>query len=353
MTTLVQKILCHIVGIPVFEKDKIVKKLTDKFPEVETIDLEPHIKKLRNNDKELNELNQRLEKSKKAKTRDKTNLYRNKIAEYWKTTVYSLINKLINKTKKQVILLGFTNYHKEYRVNVGLRALIKSFIRIDETKYAKNMVGYNLDHYRKEIMNNTFPWNYLKIDFIKAQREKLLQNYQKLGYSHKSFDTICKSIDLYLKREDAPLANDELRDLYVCLPIRYDGKTLPVDPRTKKIVAYPTDWLAMVSMVQNHSKLKKGYEMDKTALIKEKEWNKSLKPFVQELQAKAINALKTDCHLYKVNRKEFGLDNPDNAYRYVAFDPVKIISRTYVVDIYKKLREKKIKIIRYKNKKAK
>ena len=107
-----------------------------------------------------------------------------------------ILEKEINKIKKkQIILIGLNTHFKHSRIYVKIDCKLKFFIRLDLAENAKSVIETNLDNHRNEIIEGTFPLEYLEIDFLIKKRENLLNIYKKNCYELKSITSIIKIIN--------------------------------------------------------------------------------------------------------------------------------------------------------------
>lgn len=337
----VGRIIGHIVGIPSFQKDDITWNLKDKFKYIKFVDIEPVVSKLRNSES-LIKLEEKIEKSKKDDARKDA---RKKLESYWKSIVNDRINDITKRESKSIILLGFANYHKDYRINANVNSGFKIFLKTNEDENAKRTIEHNLDLHREEIVENKFPWDYLKTEYIKNQRQKLSEIYERMGYSKKSFRTVCKTIEFYLKHEGGAVTKSANK-LYVCSQEKYTKKQFPLDKK-RRIIAYPEEWLALMGWINHSGKVKKGYHVDRHKLTNEEDSLNSLVPVVTELTKNGLDVLKVECTLYEVDRRGFEpYQSMGHLMKYVAYRPVKVIKRSHVANVLRRLIRSKIKIIK-------
>lgn len=322
-------VLAHIVGVNSFMKKEFLAELSKR--DVYIKDLDEITSKLRK-DKDLVKLDNMLTNLSRDQ-KQKVQSIKEKIKSFW---IENLEKEIIHDlktidSKKKIVLLGFTNYHKNYRINIHINAPIKIFINTDPIKYGKGLIEYNLDKYRRQIIDNTFPLQYLNLEFLQQQREKLLEQYRKKEYLYKTEQITLKIFDLYMKKNrDVPDLSS--CKLYMACIDKYDEK-IPFG----KINAYTEEWLALVSMEQNRDKIKKGFDILDN--------NRKPIPFVQELQKDGFKVFDVSCYLYELDTSSFKYIG--NTYKFVSTEHAKIIRRTYVLHVKKKLKHKKVKFIRF------
>ena len=64
------------------------------------------------------------------------------------------------------------------------------FVSINNNIYVKQLIEYNLDHYRADIIDGKFPLNYLDFDYLKNQRISIENIYSEKSYKLKTYELI-------------------------------------------------------------------------------------------------------------------------------------------------------------------
>jgi hypothetical protein len=326
-----ENVFCHIVGLNNKIKDKIIDILQGKNFNFEILDLDKITQKIIN-DKNMNIMYQKYEEyfqKSKLKGSDKTNMKKykeieKKMSEYWKNKFKLILEKEINKIKKkQIILIGLNTHFKHSRIYVKIDCKLKFFIRLDLAENAKSVIETNLDNHRNEIIEGTFPLEYLEIDFLIKKRENLLNIYKKNCYELKSITSIIKIIN-----NNIDLNIDKINDLYYA---SRDKKTKVIKMDAERIVAYSVPWVAAVSCM-NCDNIKKGF--------------KNNNGFIKQQKKGGFNQLKKECYLYKVSKDDFYHHENGKGIKFVSSQSVKILENYYIKDIHDYLIDNGIKLIK-------
>ena len=118
---------------------------------------------------------------------------------YWKVKMEYYINKIINNSKKKILLIGYLSYFKNHKINLNLSINTKFFLKVDYLEHAKTIIKYNLDNYKDDIINGLFDLNFLDINFLIKKRTLLQHIYNKLNYINMNLISIINIIELYLQ----------------------------------------------------------------------------------------------------------------------------------------------------------
>lgn len=327
-------VLCHIVGMNSDKRDEFVDSLYDRYEKINIIDLDELTLKIRNGNV-MDNLQYKYDSYKKRNRREEQKIIEKKIYKYWKTILQDKIDKAIEKNKnKKIIFIGLSTYPKNHNITVNVHTDNKFFIKINTNTNAKKIIEYNLDNYRKHIINGQFPVKFLDLEYLISKRDQVRNIYtNKFNYLLKTFNVVNNFIKRYMDQFER-IAN--IPKLYVGSQEKLENIITPEDMRKNKIIAYTEDWLAYVSMIPNiNSKIKKGFINNK-------------KPFIEEKKKNAFDSLHTKGYVYQVDKSSFRFHQKGKDFKLVSDEPVKIIKRTYLANIYKKISKKKIKLIKFK-----
>ena len=313
------KVLCHIVGVNSSIKGKLINFLTSKKININVIDLDLITDKI-NQSKEMNELFKQIEniedKSKKIKDIEKS------MVTEWKTKFQQDLDSEIKKHKDKIILIGMSSYFKNHRINVKIDCKLKFFVRVNLTIHAQNIIENNLNNYKNEIINGTFPLNLLDLESLIQKREILINIYKKFGYQLKSLNSIIEII-----ASNYNFNMESIQDLYVATDKKFVKK---IDIDEANGIGYTIPWLAIVSSL-NSKNISKGFKQNKA--------------FIKFNQYENKNILDNDCYLYKVNTENFYHNKNGKGIKFRASNSVKIDKSYYIDNIKKYLNDNEIDII--------
>ena len=319
-----EEVFCHIVGLSINMKDKIKVILLDKNFEVIDLDL---INEKITKSKVLNDLyldyQEMSGNAKKSKLKDIKKI-ETEMTNYWKKEFSNFVSNKINKVKsKKIILLGYNNHFKNERINIKINSKLKFFVKIDILKNAKRTIEKNLDNHRTDIINGSFPLEYLQIDFLTKKRQNLINIYKKLGYELKPIVNILKLI-----HNNINFNNLEIGDIYVASKIKED-KRIKYDK--SRIIGYSIPWLAAVSCIKS-KKIKKGFRNNNG--------------FVEQIDKNGFNDINQGCYIYKVDKEHFYRHEKGKNIKFGTTNNIKIIDNYYIENIYKYLTDNGIKLIK-------
>jgi hypothetical protein len=336
-------IFAHIAGLPDILKNKLVETYSNSNYIFQ--DLELFTEKIIQ-DKNMKALIQRYEyycdKAKNINTtkmQSKLFIKKSKDIErkmnfYWRNKINYYILNLINSTSpnKKIILLGYCNFFKNIRIFINIQTNIKIFINLttsNDNNYIKDIITYNLDKYRNDIINGTFNLDLINTSYLIKKREITTNIYLKNEYDLKTWDQIIKFLSISLQNYDIPSV------LYYASKTNYDKKI-----NLKKIIAYSDDWIALVSGF-NDKALIKGYQNDDEN-----------KPFIQEIKPSSLNNLNDSINLYVITNTALftPILTKNYIYKYETNKVVQIHDKININNVYSTLKQKGIKLINIKTK---
>lgn len=378
-------ILCHIIGL----NELMKKKLYDDINNIIVEDLDIITHKLRS-DKELVKLENKISTTNK----DNKELHKSILDEHhklWKTKLEKKIDNICMKNKtKMIILIGLTTHHKYSKLFVNINTKYKYIINIESHKNTKQVIEYNIDKYKKHIINGTFPLKYLDHKFLKKQHHSLYNIYKNKNYSTKSLNGIInwiklktntqsggnvdKNIDdkIYIKVDNVFLKNTKINDntikksndgqiLYIGLKDKFTKPERSYDRSygkkhwiqdtdvinmvngisdnmidiSEKITAYDTQWLAVLSALDLSKYIRKGYLQYKDKKI----------PYIEEKKNNAFDKLNASAYLYKITSNKFN----KVGYKFVSYgiNPYNDAECEHIDNIYNTLKNYGVKMIKY------
>ena len=281
--------------------------------------------------------------------------------DYWKYILNKKITNVIKNNKdKNIIFIGLNTYHRNHRTKVKINTNNIFYIKVSARTYARNTIEYNIDKYRKNIINGTFPIKYIDHNFLIKQYNKLSKIYGNMKYKKKTFSHMTKWINLKLGKnihtDGRQIFGGEIfggEVLYVCTEKEYDNYIKIDNSRrrnqkkikellgmyTKKYInGYTMKWLSLLSAIPNiNHKIKKGYIHKKNKTI----------PYVEERYEGALDELNQSCFLYTVKKDIF--KDKLSSYKYKSIHTVDILSKKYIYNIYNELIKDSVRIIKYNN----
>lgn len=258
----------------------------------------------------------------------------------WKNTFSQKICNLERQHKnKKLILLGLCTYCHDLRLRIPINTNNKFFIDHDLSEYAKQIVEYNITKNIAQIINGYFPLKYLEHDYIIAEREKLANLYNYMGYKLKSLDSIKLWLELMLSDHNILNKND-FPYAIVASTVKYNKYIQRNFDKIKDIISnnnncitgYSNKWLSLLSCVNTKNILQKGIRIDDNDTI----------VYIKELVPNGFDILKRSCYLYYVDPNIMIRDG----YKYIYNDNhIKIIERHYINNILNELVKEGVELV--------
>jgi hypothetical protein len=328
------RIIAHIAGLPNNYKQKFIDdfKLFENNQNITIIDLDEITMQIvaeQNIITLYNKLDEIMEKKSKNKSQTKTlnksiKEIESKINDYWKSKIDNHLIKEINKNKN-VICLGLSTYFKNHKIGIKIVTANKIFIKLNLFENARNIISDNLDMCRNEIIQGSFDLNYLDLNFLVKKREDLQNTYENMGYQLKSYNDICKIVQISM--HDIV----QVEGLFFVDSRQFTKTEMK---KKKNINAYTSDWLAITSILKN---INKGY--------------KNKKPFIEELKENAFEKLHEAIYIYYTTDIDCfmpEITKSSQIYKYVSTRPITNFTGLKLDNPYDKLKKMKIKMIEIK-----
>jgi len=324
------KILSHIVGLPNNLKEQFINdfKTFNNNKNVSIVDLDDITKNIIAEKNiiilynKLDELNDKKTKGQNRIINKNIKDIESKINDYWKSKIDNFLIKEINKGKN-IICLGLSTYFKNHKIGIKIITPNKLFIKLNLFENARNIVRDNIDINRNEIIMGTFDLNYLDINFLVRKREELQFTYQNMGYQIKSYNDICKIVQLALH-------NFHATDGLFFVDHKLFNKTEL--KKKKNIIAYTSEWLAIISIIKDG--IVKGFDKGT--------------PYIQEKKQNTLDQLNEPIYLYYTSNVDSfmpELTKSSQIYKYISTRPIVNFTCQKLDNPLDKLKKNKIKII--------
>jgi hypothetical protein len=283
---------------------------------------------LRSKDKNLSQIEN------KTSTTKAKNIER-KMFQYWKVKMEYHINKLVVKSKRKILLIGYLSFFKNHRININLNINTKFFTKVEYIEHAKSIIKYNLENSKEEIINGDFDLDYLNQDFLTKKRIQLQTIYTKINYYIFNLSTIINILELMIQIKIPDV-------LYYASFTKYDKK-IPILNQT--IYTYTEEWLALSSILASENNLNK---LEDNQSNVEKGLNKNGK-FYLKLSKDQIKKFNNKGYLYEILMTDIFLPCPtkNNIYKYLTIKPIKINRILDINNILGQIKEFKIDILSY------
>lgn len=336
-------ILCHISNINNVVKEKLHEYLkeinsTKKFIMVDIDDISKNIISSPN----YKSLIKKISNANKNKQSLIKSSY-----DVWKKTLGKKLLKIINDNKyNYIIIVGLSSYYNNLKVKINIPTSNKFLLSVDEEENAKEIIKNNLLKHMSEIINGTFPLNFLDKEYIIEQHKKIEKYYNTLKYKSKTYDQILEWISTF---------NQSLLDksdkVYFASTINYDTYIMTknntrlneikrivnnvVGKKNINLYAFPESWMALVALVEN-KKIEKGFSMK----------GKQKRPYIKELEKNAFETLNKSCYLYTLDKDS--VMRAGYKYKIPKDMSISYISKTFIKNIKTQLTKTGVDVITYK-----
>ena len=258
-----------------------------------------------------------------------------KMFQYWKVKMEYYINKIVVKSKRKILLIGYLSFFKNHRININLPINTKFFNKLEYIDHAKSIIKYNLENAKEDIINGIFDLDYLNIDFLTKKRIQLQSIYTKINYNVLHLPTIINILELIIQ-----IKNPDV--LYYASFTKYDKK-IPI--LNQSIYTYTEEWLALSSILSSENNLNK---LDDQHGNVEKGLGKNGNLYLK-LTKDQIKKFNNKGYLYEIILTDIFLPCPtkNNIYKYFTNKPIKINRVLDINNIFNQIKDFKIDILYY------
>ena len=300
---------CHIIGLNPYSKKELIESMNSKI--FNPIDLD-EINEIIIKDDTMNSMFKSYQKLKDSKN-DKFKEVDKKMTNYWENKYLELLGEQVKLDKKN-ILVGKNTHFKIISKRINLNTINKFYIKNSESE-VKNLIRYNIENYKDDIINGIFPIEYLDYNYLSKKKDTSTNYYKKAGYLEKDYEQI-KTI---LK-----LLEDKIADspgLWIALKEPYNLGSKIHPKKNDKIIAYVDPNLALFGSFN--------FEKDEVS----KNYNgKEIK--IKELKPQALDKLKTKRFLYLVEKGSFTPHEKGANQKFFSQNPVTILQKEKINSVY-------------------
>jgi len=300
---------CHIIGLNPISKKELIENLNNKI--FNAIDLDD-INNLILKDESMNSMFKSYQKLKDSKN-DKFKDLDKKMTLHWENKFMELVGEKVKLDKKN-ILIGKNNHYKNLGKRINLNTLNKFYIKNTEDEI-KNLIKFNLENYKNDIINGIFPIEYLDFNYLSKKKDLLINSYKKAGYIEKDYEQVKTILKLL---EDKII---DIPGLWVALKDPYNLGSKIHPKKNDKLLAYIDPNLALLgSFSFGKEELKKNYN------------GKEIK--ITELKAQSLDKLKTKRFLYLVDKNPFIPHEKGANQKFFSQTPVTILQKEKINSVY-------------------
>jgi hypothetical protein len=305
-----ENVICHIMGLNSISKKYFMTKMD--YSTYDCIDLDlisNEIIKDYDMDKMYNQY-ENLKKKKNERYKD----IGKKMTAFWEKNFNELINENIRSDKK-VILIGKNHHYKQLSKKINLPTTNKFYVKSNIKQDIEEIIEYNLDNYRKDIIKGIFPIEYLNFNFLMKQKEALKNSYLKSGYLEKTIPQINVILNLLSKKKIKG------NNLYISLRDSYNLNSKIHPKKNSKIFAYSEPVLALLG----------SFRFDESELVKSYHKNRVK---IKEKKNGILKKLKKKRFLYLVDTKTFIPHEKGNNVKFFSQAPVVIKDKEQIDNVY-------------------
>ena len=302
------KLSCHVIGMNPYSKKEFMEEFNNKIFNI--IDLDSINQEIRD-DPELDRLYGQFMKLKNDKN-DKWKEVDKRMSSFWEQSFVDKVEKKIIQ-KRVNIFIGMNNNYKGLAKRVPIECTNKFIVKVDPKKEVEQIIRYNLNTYKDDIIGGNFPLERINHEFLLKKRANIEATYKKLGYIEKTKNEIKDILSMVEK-------SDTKDSMWVAMKEPYNvGSLIHPKENIGKIVGYIDSNMALlgsINFVGDEVKINKGRE---TINIK-------------EVKSKGLNKMKTKRFLYLVETNSFMPDTME--HKYFSQLPVRILAKEKVDSVY-------------------
>ncbi len=312
-------IICHIVGITNLIKKEFIDKTQSMHYNI--IDLDEISNAVLNNSS-MQQMYKQYQHFRDNKN-DKYKEIDRKMSTYWETTMIETIYNNIKKDSKNIVI-GYSHHYRNInkRINLPQKTPFSKFIIKISKHDIKNIIKYNLEKYKNDIINGSYPLENIDYDYIFNNRLKIDSIYEKNGYLPKTLDLLYKILDLSTKPIDT-------ENLWISTkePYNVGSKIYPSKNKTgSKLFAFTDKLMALLSSFHfNDDELEKTFEIiDNINTVK-----------VKPKKAGVLERMNEKRYLLMVEKTTFVPHEKGNNIKFFSQEPVNILEIIKINNVYK------------------
>jgi hypothetical protein len=315
------KEIIHIVGLNNEYKKDFILKIHQINPNYNIIDIDDTTQKI-NSSPKIAKLYDEYEKIKIDKIKSKT--VSTNINEEWSRELQLKLNKMLSLTTNDTILIGLTTSvvnTGQPKIYIDLPTNYKFIIDTDVIENAKQIIRNNLREFKNEIINGSFPLEFINLNHLIKRREQLNQVFLKNMYIVKKTEDILKFLRQHIQQTE----KNSIKKLYYA-----SNSEINKYITTKGLTLYDNEIIAILNLFK----------------LADLKYDRSTKTVI-ELSKDSLKELEKDCYIYEITDLSSVFFDGDN---FKNNKKVKINKNTYVDCIYDVLHKLGIKFNKYKDK---
>ena len=306
------EIICHIVGITNTTKLKFIKDM--ELLGYHIIDLDD-ISNIILRSASMSQLYSQYQGFKDSKN-DKYKEIDKKMSIYWETAMEQNLINTINNSKKNIIIgysHHFRNINKRISVSPNNKPIARFIIKISKSD-VRDIIRNNLNKYKDDIIQGSYPLENIDFDFIHSNRLKIDVVYEKNGYLPKNLETIYTILNLSNKNIDGD-------GLWIALKQPYNVSSKIYPKKNDKLFGFTDKLMALLSSFHfNDDELEKYYD-NNTVKVKPKKDG-----ILEKMGEKR--------YLYLVDKKHFFPHEKGNNVKYFSQEPTIIIDVIKIKNVF-------------------
>ena len=310
------KIICHIIGLKQSDKEDI-NKLCNTDNKYNLIDLDGINNDILNSP-EMTKMF-KIYSSLKNNKNDKFKDIDKKMTKYWEDNMIKNVFDSIT-SKKKSILIGKNHHYRLLSRKINFDVSNKFILDNNLKDEVKDTIKQNLLNYHEDIINGTFPVQFLDYKFQLNKKKLFEESYTKIGYTRISINEISSILKLHA------INKIKGKGLWVSLNEPYNIGS-KIFPKNKPIYAYIDPVLSLInSFPIKDNDIDYNFKNEKVISI-----NKG-----------NVNKMKKGRYLYFVSKEDFMPSDSTNKHKYFTQNPVLILEKEKIANVFNKLVDLKL-----------
>lgn len=241
----------------------------------------------------------------------------------WKNKMINELKTFFsNNTNKNIIIIGLNFFILDRRYKINFDTIHKYFLDIPYKSCASQLIMYNIDKYRMDIIQGDFPLKYLDMNFLINQRKELQTEYLAMKYMLRTYDELFNELSkIQPSQPSHPIHLNNKQTVYLAFFKRFDNDIPMTYIGSNPILfGYKEKWMAVASLLPKNY-IKRG--------LLQNEYK--IEPYIKELHLKAFDGFKKPSYLY-----EFNSIGPIDEYR-SKISNLKFVNRYYISNVFNEL----------------
>jgi hypothetical protein len=245
--------ICHIVGLDIFSKELIINNFKNSSL-INILDLDILNESIFNENEQIIELDNKinnLEINKKdnklsKNEKEKLSFYKKKLQKFWKQEFKIILENNLKNIRNKILFIGNSNLYNNIKIMYPIKSKLKYIVKINYDKYTQKIIKNNLENYNIDIIEGSFPLEYLSKTYLIKKRKQFESTYESKGYCLHTINQIIFTIKSNLTKH-----NNLNIPINLCYASTDICKSKIYPNKGNSLYAYSDEAIAIISILRS------------------------------------------------------------------------------------------------------